>query len=574
MSPLITLQDELAEEEKVLRNEQEWFLTTQVKPSLDAIQKALLACQEAVRLQDDAKGALTLAISSTNNDTLKGFVTLAGSFIVKGDLTVKLPKLPVVKTAIHSNVPSNASVPLASLPSNTTSGVSISTSASSVATDNHIKDLVLTASEGSETSKGDLQSNTNATQSSDQSQNQPEQDSASIENNGATTIGSAPKTSTSGVSLDASALPPPPPVNTHQLMNSYRPPGHLTQPYLLEQLKDVQNHTAQTIFRLEDYWSRSSSDALTRFLKNEGDVASVSGESASKTSSALDIKEATRSLKTLLELIERHLRAAIEAMARPKKEKLYPFRVCDSKIFSPALSEDFVIEFYIRDSRLVCAAYALHLSSGTNTPVTGGLTSYLQQALPGSSTPASQLTPQFTRARSSSTLASSRPLDGHQHSNQAHNGDHATKSGQTTPRPPSPVHHDSSSATTSHPPPLQHSHSGNGHSKASPTSQPHHNPEHYTASGPPPNGTFRTHDSFNMSEKAVVLPPSNKIGQTNKGGVNKYRGKVATTIEDKVVQVESPKLTEISTRLMHAEGLCRRLLQFLALQESVAVTPI
>ncbi|KAF9365936.1 hypothetical protein BGX34_007436 [Mortierella sp. NVP85] len=111
---MISLEDELALEERALRAEQEWFLNTQVRPGLQAIKKALQACQEAVRLQEDAKGALTLAISSPNNDILKGFVTLAGSFIVKGELTIKLPKLAAVKVAIHSQIPSNASAPSSS----------------------------------------------------------------------------------------------------------------------------------------------------------------------------------------------------------------------------------------------------------------------------------------------------------------------------------------------------------------------------------------------------------------------------------------------------------------------------
>ncbi|KAF8982057.1 hypothetical protein BGZ52_002255 [Haplosporangium bisporale] len=194
----------------------------------------------------------------------------------------------------------------------------------------------------------------------------------------------------------------------------HRPPGHLTQPYLLEQLKDVQNHTSQALMRLDDYWK--------------------AGVVGSNQPLPKDIKESTRPLKTLLELLQRHLRAGIEAMAQPNKENLYPFRVCDPKIFSPALSEDFVIEFYIRDSQLVCAAYALQLTGGSSSGI------------------------------------------------------------------------------------------------------------------------------------SVVLPASSKVGQTGKGGI---KGKVATTLEDKMIQVQSSKLSEISSKLSAAEGLCRRLLHFLVLQESV-----
>lgn len=64
--------------------------------------------------------------------------------------------------------------------------------------------------------------------------------------------------------------------------------------------------------RLDDYWK--------------------AGVALSNQQLPKDIKESTRPLKTLLELLQRHLRAGIEAMAQPNKEKLYPFRVCDPKV--------------------------------------------------------------------------------------------------------------------------------------------------------------------------------------------------------------------------------------------------
>ncbi|KAG0373309.1 hypothetical protein BGX24_011876 [Mortierella sp. AD032] len=376
MPPLTTLEQELAEEEKVLRAEQEWFLTTQVTTSLDAIQKALIACQDAARLQDDVMGALTLAISSPNNDTLKGFVTLSGSFIVKGELTIKLPKLPAVKAAIHSQIPANISATQSLL---TASNAALaggaggtSSSASSVAGG------LAGAGRTSETSPEETHATTTGatTPKTDDGQQPPSTalglaaiGAATGTGTGAlvapaltstaTTTPTVGASSSSSTTTSATAAPsttgpgassvPGPQMNTHQLLHSYRPPGHVTQPYALEQLRDVQNHTAQAIFRLEDFrmWRGGSTNV---------------GEGAS-----LDIKEITRALKTMLELLERHIRASIEAMAQPGKEKLYPFRVCDPKIFSPALSEDFVIEFYIRDSQLVCAAYALQLSGGTST---------------------------------------------------------------------------------------------------------------------------------------------------------------------------------------------------------------
>jgi hypothetical protein len=149
-------------------------------------------------------------------------------------------------------------------------------------------------------------------------------------------------TATAAVSASGTATPPATAVtaahqlstmNTHQLLHSYRPPGHLTQAYLLEQIKDAQNHTAQAIFHLEDYWSNESNK-----LKSTLDQQEQPGESPGESLADLntppieDIQEASRRLKTLLELMQRHLRAGVEAMIRPRKEKLYPFRVCDPKV--------------------------------------------------------------------------------------------------------------------------------------------------------------------------------------------------------------------------------------------------
>ncbi|KAI8597707.1 hypothetical protein EDD21DRAFT_384754 [Dissophora ornata] len=616
MARLTSLEDELAEEERTLRAEQEWFLTTQVKPNLQAIQKALQACQDAARLQDDTMGALTLAISSPNNDTLKGFVTLAGSFIVKGDLTIKLPKLPIVKVAIHSHVPSNATAPASS--SSAAVSTAVSTAASIAATSSSASSIIaggaiVNIDGGAEETTsshiertGDL--NDDASQQATATANTEGPSRVLHEALGAlplsisttasgTTSGTAsgtvtPPTGGSGALAVLTAasgsllapttapLPLPANVNTLQLLHSYRPPGHLTQPYLLEQIKDVQNHTAQAIFRLEDYWSSGCDGAILR--KSEQKEEKQHSHAADVLE--LDIKASLRPLKSLLELMQRHLRAGLEAMARPKKEKLYPFRVCDPKIFSPALSEDFVIEFYIRDSQLVCAAYALQLTGGNNNNGSGSggnaIASYLQQAMPGAPSQASS---------SSASTTSGNFLDGHHHAlthtpqqyslqmgvSGGLGGERGTKSGQATPRPTSPVmHHRRTSSQTNHQqsqqqPPHQQQQSQVGSAKAYPWSpsrspptpqQPHHPAAEYhsstsVVSSPPPN-------------ESVVLPSSNKIGQTSKGGINKYRGKVATTIEDKVVQVESPKLADINARLAHAEGLCRRLLQFLVLQES------
>ncbi|KAG0317644.1 hypothetical protein BGZ99_006187 [Dissophora globulifera] len=612
-------------------------LWTSLKDEL-AAEERVLACQEAARLQDDTIGASTLAISSPNNDTLKGFVTLAGSYIVKGELTIKLPKLPVVKVAIHSNVPSNASVPTpSSVAVSIAASTAVSTAASITGTSSSSSSITAGTTEAGngrhsseETTPVPLERSTSSNSapggggggggvavnpsqpqsvlgigSSNQVLQQALQTLPHLQTPVAaatgTTSGTASGAATpptgvvagamvpaSGAQLMSAGVPPIPPTNTHQLLHSYRPPGHLTLPYLLEQIKDVQNHTAQAIFRLEDYWSSECNNVIL------GGDSEGQQQKRRDEDQELDVKGLTRPLKTLLELMQRHLRAGIEAMARPKKEKLYPFR-----IFSPALSEDFVIEFYVRDSQLVCAAYALQLTGGTsssNGSGSGGnvITQYLQHALPGGGSH------QQVQSSSSTVVDSS---DGHhhgahpvqspaRHSVQSGSGEDdseaGAKSGQITPRPSSPnSHHHTVASQPSHQPqgreqPSHQSSGGNSNNNSSggagraylwspsrspPTpQQPHHSGSEYH-----PSTSAVTNPPIN---EPIVLLSSSKIGQTSKGGINKYRGKVASTIEDKVVQVESPKLAEISARLAHAENLCRRLLHFLILQETVATHPI
>ncbi|KAF9898297.1 hypothetical protein BX616_004232 [Lobosporangium transversale] len=507
MAPLTTLEEELAEEERVLRTEQEWFLTTQVEPNLRTIQLALV------------------------------------------ELTIKLPKLAVVKTAIHSYVPINATAPSSgatglSIPAlsnasstavssaassikmdigattaNTENTSSEATTATTTASDPATSTLTVASAprreEGEEKEEGEGdEEGDEGSMTGPQSVTVPMQgpnlilqqtlgslphSSATVTaTTGGTTSGtgtgtttptsSAPPsgtaavviTATSGSLLAPAVVVPLPPSNTNQLLHSHRTPGHVTQPYLLEQIKDVQNHIMEAMHRLEDYWAMiiasnnnngfgSNSHHLERQEQANATSSSSSSPSSlsSKTPLTLDIQETTRTLKTLLGLVERHIRAAIDAMARPRKEKLYPFRVCDPKIFSPALSEDFVIEFFIRDSQVVCAAYALQLTGGnTSGSYSGGntRTNYLQQ------------TP--TGAPTQSSSGSSPSLEGHhlrhQHlhgpSNTSHQqhqqqqqqqkgatqagrdgGDRGNQKGQATLRPPSPVsHHHTISSQPNH----------------------------------------------------------------------------------------------------------------------------
>ncbi|KAF9279689.1 hypothetical protein BGZ68_007774 [Mortierella alpina] len=535
MPQLTSLQQELAEEERALRAEQEWFLATQVKPGLENIQKALTACQDAARLQDDAKGALTLAISSTNNDTLKGFVTLAGSFIVKGDLTVKLPKLPVVKATIHSNITSNVSAPVASTllataaaaPSSSNAGSSTVASSNSSVTgvpstmDNAEVAVVESCSRSAETDGS-------SADGSHEDRQKPLQDAQQ-----------EPSLSTQQAALGNTQI-------AHQPLNTYRPPGHLTQPYFLEQLKDVQNHTAEAIHKLEDYWQH-----VVRLgeQKDKTREKASSSQDRDPAISSLEIAESIGTLKTLLQLMQRHLRAGIQAMAQPGKEKLYPFKVCDPKIFSPALSEDFVVEFYIRDSQLVCAAYALQLTGGNHTSSAGGggggaLVSYLQQALPGTSTPSmapASPTPAATpsvRQSAEGFIPHSSPqppptvyggtgtgVSGAHLSALSAASPHVgsgggSKSGQVTPHATSPSvlqHHHTSATQPSHQRqlssgPIQQLPQAGAKSSSSsfpwsPSRTVSVTDVHPHASAAPP------------SNESVVLPSSNKIGQTSKGGI-------------------------------------------------------
>ncbi|KAF9919563.1 hypothetical protein FBU30_010860 [Linnemannia zychae] len=531
-------QKELAKVREDMENrraEQEWFLTTQVTPSLDAIQKALEACQDAARLQDDVMGALTLAISSPNNDILKGFVTLSSSFIVKGELTVKLPKLPIVKAAIHSQIPASMSAAqsLLSAPNATLATIETPSSSAYPITGgivgkggtgtgeiNHGENQIVAMPEETEATKTDNGQGSQQSSSTDFGLTATTNTAVGVGSGLLIAANSVPTPAgmastmaliTAGSSSAAAPGPavsalPTPPMNTHQLLHSYRPPGHITQPYALEQIRDVQNHIAQAIFRLEDY----------RKWRNESINV---GEGAT-----LDIREITRALKTMLELLERHLRSGIEAMAQPGKEKLYPFRVCDPKIFSPALSEDFVIEFYICDSQLVCAAYALHLSSGASTQISTGnaLANYLQQALPGatSNTSASTLSQQPSSAAIGGGASSgsssdyhpslSNALAHHGQSSGSASGSGGIKSGHGTPRPSSPLHHHN--PISGHP--IHQSHnaqygSGNGGGNGS---------------GGRPTKPWSPSRSPSTPQiphypEPVVLPSSSKIGQTSKGGI-------------------------------------------------------
>ncbi|TPX67245.1 hypothetical protein SpCBS45565_g03931 [Spizellomyces sp. 'palustris'] len=105
----------LSKEESVLRAELLWMLETQAPPlvaEVGTIIKTGLACctpssADAGPNQRSTASA-TLAVTSANSDLLKGFVTIDGTAIIKGELTLKLPHYNrgnVIKLTINSANP-------------------------------------------------------------------------------------------------------------------------------------------------------------------------------------------------------------------------------------------------------------------------------------------------------------------------------------------------------------------------------------------------------------------------------------------------------------------------------------
>jgi len=209
-------------------------------------------------------------------------------------MTIKLPKLPVVKAAILSQAPVTEIIP--TIAAATTADSSAKAGKSEANQSSEVVGLEDSDKRGEEQVPetpgitGAASANTSA---------------AVAGNTTTATVPSAPSTTSS---QQQTAL---------LTTSANKTPGHLTQPYFLEQLNDVRNHTAEAICRLEDYWSIPG--------------LAITAETASSLG-ASEIRDLKRALTTLLELIQRHLRAAIEAMAKPSKEKLYPFRVCDPKV--------------------------------------------------------------------------------------------------------------------------------------------------------------------------------------------------------------------------------------------------
>ncbi|KAJ1971492.1 hypothetical protein H4R35_005228 [Dimargaris xerosporica] len=85
------------EELRALKSEETWFLEQEVAAVLDEIkvhiQLALLALGESLQGQEfESSAGSTLALSSPSNESIKGFVSIFGSQINKGELRIVLPK--------------------------------------------------------------------------------------------------------------------------------------------------------------------------------------------------------------------------------------------------------------------------------------------------------------------------------------------------------------------------------------------------------------------------------------------------------------------------------------------------
>ncbi|CAG8481790.1 8246_t:CDS:10 [Acaulospora morrowiae] len=103
-------QDMFQKEEDVLARELEWLLVSQLPNAFYDLKKGLKKCETIMKSpeHDDSLGTSTLVISSNNSDSLKGYITLDGSDIIKGELQVKFPNYNrgnLIKLTIHSKKP-------------------------------------------------------------------------------------------------------------------------------------------------------------------------------------------------------------------------------------------------------------------------------------------------------------------------------------------------------------------------------------------------------------------------------------------------------------------------------------
>jgi len=86
-------EETLAKEKEVIANEINWYLTTQGPVVIEELITKLKEALTYIHFKNDANATdgLTLAVSSTNSDTLKGFITVKDIYVTKGELSIKFP---------------------------------------------------------------------------------------------------------------------------------------------------------------------------------------------------------------------------------------------------------------------------------------------------------------------------------------------------------------------------------------------------------------------------------------------------------------------------------------------------
>lgn len=86
-------EETLAKEKQVIANEINWYLTTQGPVVIEELITKLKEALTYIHFKNDtnAVDGLILAVSSTNCDTLKGFITVKDINVTKGELSIKFP---------------------------------------------------------------------------------------------------------------------------------------------------------------------------------------------------------------------------------------------------------------------------------------------------------------------------------------------------------------------------------------------------------------------------------------------------------------------------------------------------
>lgn len=99
--PPIASADLQVRQSQCLQRELEWLLHS-LQETLGSLKTALEDCTSLLSPEP-----VTLALSSHRTEELKGFITLSGTRVVKGDLHIRVPSLPPLQNP-HSRTVSNA----------------------------------------------------------------------------------------------------------------------------------------------------------------------------------------------------------------------------------------------------------------------------------------------------------------------------------------------------------------------------------------------------------------------------------------------------------------------------------